>query len=267
MARIRQWNRGLLNALISLLALLWSGFLYSQNWHRSPEGNLVLLTIPLLVNTVFKVMIAAKATRLMGESRVNGELELLLTTPIRNHKVYRGFRRAINHEFKPTLFAVLAIDVATLIISTTSPRGPGADLALWLMVWAMIVMLLIDTWALIWIGLWEGARSRNSMLAFWRTLRNVFLFPLLAFVCTFWVSPVVLVYTTVLGREGFLLGSVIWWWVVGFITTAIYAYRARRSLREELRHYVSEPPAPGFAPNWMKRKHRPPPGRFAPRSP
>ena len=244
LASKRQWNPVSSYLFMIGTAAAIVGFFYFQTWFRIPRNHLHLLVFPLLAHTVFKLMLAAKASHLITDSRKNGELEILLATPLRSRGIYSGYRTAILAAFRNVFVFVLMVDGGTLGYSHATLRYQGDDRVLWLIVWGMAIMLVIDRWAIIWIALWESCRSKNSLNTLTRTLRATTLYPLIVFIVTVSFSPVMLIYAKVLGDDSLYLGGIMWWWICGFLFKAPIAFNAKRSLSSHFRRTVSSDAVP-----------------------
>jgi hypothetical protein len=251
----RQWNPLPAFLFIVTTMLMIAGFLYLQTWFRLPKTHLHLLAFPFLAHTVFKFMLTAKATQLISECRRTGEMEILLSTPLRTDKIYSGFRTATLNGFRKLILFVILTDVATLVFSSIRLNASGQDQILWMLTWGMIVMLAVDTWALLWIGLWEGSRSKNTINAYFRTLRTALVYPLIGFLATVGFAPVMFAYTPTPGNEDSLLvGAILWWWIVGFLIKAPLTFSAIRSLSDHFRSAISAEAIPLVTRQWFRSK-------------
>ena len=236
----RQWNPLSAFLFIVTTMLMIAAFLYIQTWFRLPKTNLHLLVFPFLAHTTFKFMLAAKASQLISECRRSGEMEILLSTPLRTDRIYSGFRTATLNGFRPLIFVVILTDVATLVFSTSRLNAPGQDQILWMLTWGMIVMLAVDTWALLWIGLWEGSRAKNTINAYVRTLRTALIYPLIGFLATVGFATVLFADTPPPdSNDSLLVGAILWWWIVGFLIKAPLTFAAIRSLSDHFRIAIS----------------------------
>lgn len=105
-----------------------------------------------------KFFVAWQASSLMAEERQAGGLEILLTTPMTTHQALMAKAREARKQFAPALIFVLA---AQWLAGT---RWWAQDKLIpiettWL--FAMMISLLIDVYAITWVGLWQGLLARN----------------------------------------------------------------------------------------------------------
>ena len=254
LGRKRQWKPLPAYVLIATTTTLIAGFFYFQSWFQLPTTHLHLLIFPLLAHSVFKCMVTAKATHLISDCRQSGEMEILLSTPLRTSRIYTGFRTATLNGFRKLFIFVILTDVATLVFSSINLSNPGNDRILWLLTWGMVIMLVIDTWALIWIGLWEGSRGKNTVDAYFKTLRSAILYPLIGFIVTIGFSPVMLLYGKKLGDDSLLVGAILWWWIVGFLVKAPLTFSARRSLSDHFRSVIAAETPPIVTHRWFRSR-------------
>ena len=241
-AERRQWNP-LTGSLLIMGSIAAIAIAYSyQPWFPVPPSHLHMILYPLAAHGVFKLMLAAKTIHLLIDCRRTGEMEILLSTPIRGGQIYDGFRAAVLKGFRKILGLVLLTDAATLILSTALITSPGRDQILWLLVWGMIVMLAVDVWALTWIGSWEGVRSLKPIDAYARTIRNAVVIPFIAFIATIGFSPFLLIKARTLGNESIIVGAIIWGRMIGFVIKAGFAFASKRALSNRFRHTLATVP-------------------------
>jgi ABC-type transport system involved in multi-copper enzyme maturation permease subunit len=141
-----------------LLAMLLAG--------RSGLGA----AIPFLVfgiHGTLKLCVAWDASRLLAEHRRTGGLELILVTDLGVNDFLEGCRAALSRRFRGVTKVVIGIDVAggaMLFVAafTSGGRGGWGDpmTGIVVSVAVLVGMLLLDLWALSWVGLWLGIRHR-----------------------------------------------------------------------------------------------------------
>jgi len=144
---------------------------------------------------------------------------------------------------------VLGIDAALLLFGHSLTIEDSDQSAVrCLALWAMMVMLIVDAYALAWVGLWEGLHTKNIFVATRRTLVSVLVLPWVFLIPTTFLAPPALISETVLGGfAGWFAGVAVWWGVIGFLVDFYYYNRCHRNLRNEFRKVVAEwfaPPVP-----------------------
>jgi hypothetical protein len=116
---------------------------------------------------------------------------------------------------------------------------------LWLLIWAMLIMLLVDAQTLAWVGLWQGLRSKSSLAALRSTLLRILMLPWLVFLMSLYLSPTFYLYGVVLdSSSGWFLGAVIWWWIIGFMVNTIFQLISKRALYDQFRSVAAYQTAP-----------------------
>jgi hypothetical protein len=235
----RQWNPLPAFLFIAITMFMIAGFLHFQTWFRLPRTHLHLLAFPFLAHTTFKFMLTAKVTQLISDCRQSREMEILLSTPLQTDRICSGFRQATLNGFRKLFLFVILTDIATLALSSIQLNASRQDQILWMLIWGMIVMLAVDTWALLWIGLWEGSRAKNTINAYFRTLRFALIYPLIGFLATVGWVPVILG-----NSDSLIVGAILWWWIIGFLIKAPLTYSAIRSLSSHFRSAITEEASP-----------------------
>ncbi len=242
LARLRSGSPQFLLTTIALTVAAMAGGFAWLDWPAHPKRNLLLILIPLTTHTLLKLALAAKASRLTGDARHSGELEILLTTPTSTSRLNRGMWRGLVRPLQFPIAFVVLTDLAVLAIGERfRPAYDPSTLILWMAVWGLIITLAIDVWALSWIGLWEGITARTSLRAFKRTLGQVYGIPLAIFAATLGLSPFNW-YASLTHRVSEpALGNILWWGIVSFVLMATFTFRAKRLLQEQFRQGASEP--------------------------
>jgi len=153
------------------------------------EARVALVTI-LLWHSVLKFQAASQAGRMLAGRKRNGELELLLTTPLGEAEVLRGCLFELKRRlFWPTLIA-LSVDAALLIFGWRQEWfGNGQAWAA--MVVAEVVWLLVNLYGLSWVGLFLGLKLANSAWAAGQAVLYVVLLPWLVVIA--FAAPLALV--------------------------------------------------------------------------
>lgn len=129
----------------------------------------------------FKLWIAAIACQLTAEARRSGELEVLLTTPIGDRKTVLAQAVALRRAFKAPAITLLIGQMLAIAIISFAHGNMGDSLiqfgfaaavmsALWL-------VMVIDLFAVGWLGLWQGVISRTARLALLKTVLIVMTAP------------------------------------------------------------------------------------------
>jgi hypothetical protein len=68
------------------------------------------------------------------------------------------------------------------------------------------------------------------------TILRILVLPWLVFLMSLCISPTFYLYGVVIdSSSGWLLGAVIWWWIVGFMVNTIFQIHSKRDLYENFR--------------------------------
>jgi hypothetical protein len=95
------------------------------------------------------------------------------------------------------------------------------ELTLWLLIWAMLIML--RSMRRHWLGFGQGLRSKSALAALRSTLLRILMLAWLVFLMSLYLSPTFYLYGVVLdSSSGWFLGAVIWWWIIGFMVNTIF---------------------------------------------
>jgi ABC-type transport system involved in multi-copper enzyme maturation permease subunit len=113
----------------------------------------VPLTIIFLVHLIFKLWTASEVCSRLIHDRRSGALELLLSSPLSVSEIAEGQGLALRRIFRRPLAVLI---VAELLIMCLTWREAREDIARESIVLfaAAITTLLLDLWALKWVGLW-----------------------------------------------------------------------------------------------------------------
>jgi ABC-type transport system involved in multi-copper enzyme maturation permease subunit len=182
----------------------------------------------LLVSLAGAGLLAWAAGRFLFESRRNGELEMLLSTPLGGRDIIGGNWRAL---CGPLRGAWLLLGFLVLVEILT---GTGASLQTFQLAMAPVVRVM-DIIALCWMGMWFGLKVQKPLAIMMWTVGLVVGVP--------WLVSYFFVLGTSLGTRGSwgsLPSSVFLFWfgvwpILNLAKNAIFISWAARKLRSELR--------------------------------
>ncbi len=185
--------------------LIWAGSMWllgilimPRLWLR-PE---VVAFISLVLHGVIKCWIAWEVTRRLSDARRNGELELLLVTPIRVGDIVQARVGSLKRQFLWPVFIVVVVDLVFLLFgSKMSSLGGEGTFSLANLIG--IGLFVADSYTLCWIGLWQGISARHSTQAFLRTVILVLVLPWMVFIL---VAPFLSFVLGHIPAPGLLLG-------------------------------------------------------------
>jgi len=156
-------------ALFGLCLLIW----FSPTGWGEP---VFLGALIVVLHTALKFKTAQRACRALDQNRQSGELELLLTTPLHEEDILRGYMLGLKREMLPELLGVLATDL--VIIAAGCVANNRVEWVLLAMAFCVeTVWLLVNLYSLAWVGFFFGLRSPGAALAIERSLAAVVLAP------------------------------------------------------------------------------------------
>jgi ABC-type transport system involved in multi-copper enzyme maturation permease subunit len=227
-------------------ALVW-GFLAligcGWAWGLAKGGRAWLapdmyVTTGLLLNFALRCWFAAEATQPLAAERKAGTLEMLLATPLSVSQILRGQRQALVRQFSGPVVVVLLVEALFLVANLKD--NPGPDLVfVTLFYLAGMSMLVVDFWALYWVGMWQGLSARNQSRATSTTLGQILILPwvVIAAVLLLFAIATLGGATVPGGGEGAFLSL---WFVVGLTVDVVFALAAWRKLQTRFRQVAQQ---------------------------
>jgi hypothetical protein len=170
-----EWAQRLIWCLPALA--LWIGFSFAADPLGGTSAQISFFAL-IGVHALFKIRVGVDASHEFAASRLNGTLELLLSTPLQTREVAAGMLSAYRGRFIGPLLALMLVDALLAAKLHFMNNTPGALIAS-----ACAAMLLVDCYCLCWVGLWRGLVARDPVRAIVATLWRVLVLPwiLLAF--------------------------------------------------------------------------------------
>ncbi len=133
---------------------------------------------------LLKALVAVESSRHLDAQKRNGELEMLLCgTPLTNEDIFHAHFLGLKRLLGLPLIVVLSVDVLVWVLGCFGNdgrfMGMSAELAYGLAIPFAVATLLLDLWALRWIGLWMGISSRKAGQSMGAALARIFTVPVL----------------------------------------------------------------------------------------
>ena len=187
----------------------------------------------LALHALLKFWIAWEASRRFNEDRRNGTLDLILTTPLSVSEIMRGHSISLRKLFRAPVIVLLLADLGWLAAlmtsnSTTIPTG------ICLMFLATLGMLVVDAFALGWVGLWLGVKTNKSWVAALGALFRIVALPSA-------ISLLVMTACTASGGSPEFLPFL--WGFIGVICSLGFGTNAYSNLHSQFREAVAQGPA------------------------
>lgn len=257
--------RGAVVASFIVAAILAVGIMLLDRQLRN-GAVFVSVGASFLLAWVLYFWMASESARFFVESRRNGALELLLSTPLTGREVVRGLRGALWSLFLLPVGLFVGLQLLTSLAMFVAMRGEEASfMALVGVPFAglggglfNIFTRLADLIAIAWVGVWMGLTSRNANLAVLKTLLFVQVLPWLVtvFLTPFLMFPVMLVAGIGgSGQEWLMLFPMVMSELLWIGKDVIFIFWARSRLETDLRvlalpesSRVWSPPTPAPSP-------------------
>ena len=247
----RHWIRGWLvwGVLIGVL-VSFVGFGWEVSRGDDSRGVMMAFLVwsALVIHLVLKSWMANEAPRQFLEDRATGAMELLLTTSLTDREILEGRWRALRRQFLGPMVAALVLDsIILLLVLVTESWSVGASLGLILL---SMVFLVLDLWAIGWLGLWVGVSGGGRTTASSVTARIVVL-PVLV-----WIPLMAMSAVGGGGDEGGMALAL--WAFVGIFNSVVWGAWSRSQLEERFREMAIRRPItrPGVL-GWFSRNEKP----------
>jgi hypothetical protein len=230
--------KALCRVLFGALMALWLSMFLCVLWVPAPGkqeawGAMMLITYGLHV--VFKYMVAMEASRRLLEDRLNGTMELLLSTPLKPAQFLSGQRRALWWQFGEGLVALLALNGAIIwLMYGLNPMGWQEVRVAFLIGIGGTAMLVLDFFTLGWVGMWAAMHARNHQRAILYNLAQVLFLPWLIFFLMFALSL-----QNGATTLGVLEGWILFWFFFCAINDLVISSRAKYKLQGQFRRLAS----------------------------
>lgn len=203
--------------------------------------------IPALFYLILLVWLAVLATRRTGDGRREGELELLLATPLTVAEVVQGHWRGLVRAFLgPAVILALMMTALSLVQISRAMEtyaqvaSSGTPMDTWPILTQMVVNAVFGTIgifttlaAVAWVGLWLGLTGEKNATSAARTFLLVVVAPavLLQF------AQILFSLTGFFNLQGGQLGWAMWWIIHGLLALAADVTFILWSRRRLLTHF------------------------------
>ena len=198
----------------------------------------ILILVTYGMHLILKCLVAAEASRRFSEDRASGALELLLVTPLRPAEIVASQFRGVWLSFRWCFLVLTLMNLALLAcVLSQDMFGSGCEprRVFTVMCIGGLLLLFVDGYALINVGMWTAMTTKRHARAFMATVMRVLLTPWLAVVFFFFLGMV--------GAYGSANGTpeviVTLWFVLGGVVSFIAAGTAASNLDKHFREIAS----------------------------
>jgi ABC-type transport system involved in multi-copper enzyme maturation permease subunit len=213
-------------------------------WIRSitPTGPpIVLLGIPatMILYLGLRVRACGLAGEVIARDRLNGSLELLLSTTLTERDVANG---QILTMFRTLLGpAIAAVFIATCLFFGILPKienaNPNAEAQAVIVYLGLIVLFACDLVASFWTGMWTACFARNIHAAAGQAVLRLLVLPWFIFITA-------MITCSLLGIPGGprveVIDAFIGWWILCMLNNVIWIRHSRARFFERLRIAAAE---------------------------
>jgi hypothetical protein len=242
------------------VAWLWGYLEWRSDWFEIIVG----IWTALLLHTVLKSWLASEACRHFLEHRRSGALELLLSTPLTVEEILHGHLLALRRQFGGPILVVLAVDVLLLILGLNRGAGASDGREITLYFLAGMIVLIVDAFALAWVGMWFGLSAKNLNRATSATWARILALPWGIFILSIVFVATAGLFRDIGGSGDFALGLGLgWWFFISVTLDFLFIAWARKNLIQQFRliasqHYTPAEKTPWWTTLWKSRQQSPP---------
>ncbi len=217
----------------------WGAFKWRDDWLH--EGT--YFATALVLHLALKFWVASEACQRFGPDHRSGALELLLSTPLTVTEILRGQVLALKRQFMWPGLAVLGLDIIFMLAGARRLSSAGDNFWVWFCGVEMS-LLVVDIFALSWVGMWIGLTARRANRAAGATVVRVLVLP-----CGAWAGLIFILSFTPFWHRledkwQFFLGL---WFALGLIIDLYFGVRSRLRLMRDLRTVATQRFVPGRA--------------------
>ncbi len=190
-----------------------------------------------LLHGFVKIWFASEVCQRLIEDRRAGALELLLSTPLGVQEISHGQSLALRRQFKGPVIALLSVDCTTAVVGMMIP-GPvmttNDQMARLLVFPAGMIVMLLDLWAIQWVGMWKSLTSTSLNRVLLTTYGRILILPWLLFFL-FGSGMAAFQFLTGVTMRMSSVTLVIAWTIFSVIVDLVHIFPSRKKFMEQFR--------------------------------
>ena len=240
-------------AFVALVAGFWL-WGYFESPDMAPDPTVGIFTASIL-HAGLKIWLASETCRHFVDHRRSGSLELLLSTPLSVGEILRGNLLALQRQFGGPILTVLIADLLLLILGLNKDTGDPDHRSIILIFLACMIMLVLDGYAISWLGMWFGISARDFNRSWAATLSRILVMPWAIYLGGFLTVIALRLGSGFNPPTEIMLG---WWFGISLVIDVYYIGWSKRKLNQEFRTIAAQHNAPERAPRtwWGLRRAR-----------
>lgn len=193
-------------------------------------------TLLFLVHLVIKLWVVSEVCTRVIQDRRSGALELLLSSPLSVREIALGQHLALKRIFGKPLIVLLLSELFLMFLALKFMAKPSpTDRALTYI--AAISTLLLDLWALKWLGIWLSLFGKSIERVLVATVARVLVLPSLVFLG---LGASLAAFLAFYSRRPEYHDLLLSWWFLGIVFSAWFGFFARRNFFKHCREVVSD---------------------------
>ncbi|MBI4660185.1 MAG: ABC transporter permease subunit [Verrucomicrobia bacterium] len=179
------WFLGALTAFWFLMLML------SGTTRLRQGGFTIAMFTAFALHLIVKFMLGLEATRQIHQDVRNGNMELLLATPLPEREIVLGQTRACRRRFRGLARLLTGINVVmelSVFLFYEQLQMRSVDKVFTVFFLGGILALHLDFRAIQWVGIWKALRAQTHLRATFDTLRSVLAIPWILFPMLFFLA-------------------------------------------------------------------------------
>ena len=194
------------------------------------------VTLVFLVHLVIKLWVVSEVCSRVILDRRSGALELLLSSPLSVREIATGQHLALKRIFARPVVVLVLTELFLMFLAVKFMNKPSPPDRVLTYV-AGVSTLLLDLWALKWLGMWLSLFGKSIERVLVATIARVMFAPTIFFVTLATLLSATLAFY---GRHPEYRQFLLTWWFFGVMFSAGFGFIARRNFLRHCREAVAD---------------------------